>query len=535
MTHSDDQLVSRLKRENAELKAIVEQLQASEERWRTIVRTEPECVKIVSPTGELVEMNPAGLAMLDATSLGEVCVRPLLAWVEAEDRAAFADLHRRVMAGESGELEFGVVGAKGTRRRLQTHAAPLRDRQGTIVSLLAISRDVTRQRLLEEQLRQSQKMDAIGQLAGGIAHDFNNLLTVIQGFSLMLLDETRTSGEGVAAARQIVQAAERAASLTRQLLAFGRRQVMQPRLVDLNALVANLLTMVQRILGEDLSLQLQLSPQPLTVLADTGMIDQVLLNLVVNARDAMPSGGRLVIETIERFVSDEEATTRPRAVTGRHACLRVIDTGSGIAHESLSHIFEPFFTTKDPGKGTGLGLATAFGIVSQHGGFIRVNSTLAVGSTFEVLLPMVDAPPVEKAVEGATPELSCGTETILVVEDEPAVRMLTRVVLERQGYRVIEAESGVDALRAWDEHAGQVDLVLTDMIMPGSVSGRQLAERLRAMRPDVRIVFTSGYSPDFTSREQSLVEGQNFIQKPCAPKQMLQVIRLALSDERRPS
>ena len=282
-----------LERRNAELAAALERLQASEERSRTIVSTDPECVKTVSPEGVLIEMNPAGIAMLAATTLAEVKSRPLVDWIASEYREQFGALHQRVMSGESGDLEFEIIGLTGVRRWLRTHAAPLRDRDGTITSVLAISRDMTEQRQLEAQLRQSQKMEAIGQLAGGIAHDFNNILTVIQGFALTLLDGDDDAPSQRIATQNIVEAAERAAGLTRQLLAFGRRQVMQPRNVDLNDLVTSLAKMVQRVLGEDINLQLQLWPGPISVHADPGLLDQVLMNLVLNARDAMPTGGLL--------------------------------------------------------------------------------------------------------------------------------------------------------------------------------------------------------------------------------------------------
>ena len=377
MAEQDESETRRLERRNAELAAALEQLQASEERWRTIVSTDPECVKTVSPDGVLIEMNPAGIAMLAATTLEEVKARPLVDWIAPEYREQFGALHQRVMAGESGDLEFEVIGMTGIRRWLRTHAAPLRDQHGKVTSVLAISRDITEQRELEAQLRQSQKMEAIGQLAGGIAHDFNNILTVIQGFALTLVDDGDDSVSRRIATQHIVEAAERAAGLTRQLLAFGRRQVMQTRNVDLNDLVASLARMVRRVLGEDINLQLQLAAGPIAVHADPGLIDQVLMNLVLNARDAMPSGGLLRIDTFERTLS-----------AGDQAVIRVVDTGTGIPEERLSRIFDPFYTTKDAGKGSGLGLATAFGIMAQHGGRITVSSRVGSGTTFEVILPL---------------------------------------------------------------------------------------------------------------------------------------------------
>ena len=513
--------LAQLERQNAELAATVEQLQAGEERWRTIVSTDPECVKTVSPEGYLIEMNPAGLAMLCASTLEQVKERPLLDWIAPEHRDAFRDLHQHVMAGETRELEFEVIGTTGVRRWLRTTAAPLRDRNGKITSVLGISRDITGQRELEAQLRHSQKMEAIGQLAGGIAHDFNNILTIIQGFAMTLLEGEQDPAARRTATQHIVEASERAAGLTRQLLAFGRRQIMQPQYVDLNELVTSLAKMVRRVLGEDIDLQLVLSARPLGIHADPGLIDQVLMNLVINARDAMPSGGLLRIETASRSSTE-----------GAQVVVRVVDNGTGIPASTLPRIFDPFYTTKDAGKGSGLGLATAFGIVAQHAGRIDVTSQVGHGTTFEVVLPAAaSAPgPMPARPEPATPR--GGTETILLVEDERAVRLLTRMVLERGGYRVIDAANGADGLRAWSEHEGRVDLLLTDVVMPDGMSGRELAERLQKKQPGLRVIFTSGYTTDFAGRELALKSGQWFLQKPAAPKEMLDIVRRAIDSTR---
>jgi two-component system cell cycle sensor histidine kinase/response regulator CckA len=513
-----DPQTGHLERRNAELDAALERLRASEERWRTIVSTDPECVKTVSPDGILIEMNPAGLAMLAATTLEQVKERPLLDWIAPEYRDQFRALHQQVMGGETAELEFEMIGVTGVRRWLRTHAAPLRDPDGRITSVLAISRDITGQRELEAQLRQSQKMEAIGQLAGGIAHDFNNILTVIQGFALTLLDGDCDRATQQTATKQIVEASEKAAGLTRQLLAFGRRQVMQPQHVDLNELVNSLTKMVRRVLGEDIDLQLQLSAKPLAIHADPGLIDQVLMNLVLNARDAMPAGGVLRVSTASRA-----------SATGDQAVVRVADTGSGIAADCLPRIFDPFYTTKDAGKGTGLGLATAFGIVAQHGGRIDVTSRVGSGTAFEVVLPasaQQTAAPAPVVTDNSAPP--GGSETILLVEDEPAVRMLTRIVLTRAGYRVIEAANGFEGRRAFDERDGAIDLLLTDVVMPDGMSGRDLADKLLKMRPELRVIFTSGYSADFAGRELSLKERQSFLEKPSTPKEILDAVRRAL-------
>jgi CheY-like chemotaxis protein len=363
-----------------------------------------------------------------------------------------------------------------------------------------------------------------------VAHDFNNILTVIQGYSSMLLAGEQSPSQVAASAQQIMQASERAANLTRQLLAFSRRQVMQPRLLDLNEIVTNLAKMLQRILGEDVHLELALHPAPLTTRADAGMLDQVLLNLVVNSRDAMPGGGHLCIETRERFLTVADAASIPDATEGRYVCLRVTDTGTGIPPELRARIFEPFFTTKDQGKGTGLGLATVFGIVKQHGGALTVESAVGEGTTFQIFLPAEDTSIEARADEAAGGKPCGGTETILLVEDEPTVRLLTCTVLEEAGYRVIEAADGPSALRIWEDHRDSIQLLLTDIVMPEGMNGLELAARLRAQNPKLRVIFTSGYSADIAGQELTLQEGQNFVPKPATPQKILQIVRRSLDD-----
>ena len=419
----------------------------------------------------------------------------------------------------------------GTLFEEEATITPVRDTAGNVVNYVAVKRDITREKQLEEQFRQSQKMEAIGQLAGGVAHDFNNILAVIMmQAELMALDEqiSKETREGL---RQIHLAAERAANLTRQLLLFSRKQVMQSRIVDLNEIVTSLTKMLQRILGEDVNLQLNLSSRPMLVRADGGMLDQVLLNIVINARDAMPGGGRLIVETAEETITAATAASCPGLAPGRHVCLRVTDTGSGIAPELLPRIFEPFFTTKEAGKGTGLGLATVFGIVKQHNGSILVESKIGTGTTFKILLPAAAEAEAVLVQGAARPKPRGGTETILLVEDEKAVRMLTRVVLERQGYQVLEAAHGVEALQIWEQHSGPIHLLLTDIVMPEGISGRELATRLQERNARLRVIFTSGYSAEIAGRELALLPGQNFIQKPSAPLEILETVRRCLDGE----
>ena len=391
--------------------------------------------------------------------------------------------------------------------------------------LLGQFRDLTAQRRLEEQLRQSQKMEAIGQLAGGVAHDFNNILTVIHGHASLLLAGGSLAGVSAKSAQQIIQAAERAAGLTRQLLAFGRRQVIQPRQLDMNEVVGNMTKMLGRILGEDIALQLHYSPQPAVVQADAGMMEQVLLNLAVNSRDAMPKGGLLAIKISAVRVDAPHTVEHSEACVGNYVCLRVIDTGCGIPPENLRRIFEPFFTTKEVGKGTGLGLATVYGIVKQHQGWIEVESEVGRGTAFKVFIPLsgeiaevAQNQPYEKATRG-------GTETILVVEDEAPVRELVCSVLARHGYRVLQAESGAGALQVWRESKEQIDLLLTDLVMPDRLNGRELAEKLWTERPRLKVIFTSGYSADAVGKDFVLRRGLNYLQKPYHPHKLALVVR----------
>jgi PAS domain S-box-containing protein len=380
-------------------------------------------------------------------------------------------------------------------------------------------------RASENQLRQAQKMEAIGQLAGGVAHDFNNILTVIHGHASLLLAKAHLAGDNARSAQQITQAAERAAALTRQLLAFGRHQIMQPRPLDLNEIVVTMTKMVSRVLGEDIALELKYLPRPAVILGDAGMIEQVLLNLVVNAREAMPKGGslRLSIECLKLAAAN--VGHQPEARAGEFICLAVSDTGCGIPPENLRHIFEPFFTTKELGRGTGLGLATAYGIVKQHSGWIEVDSQPRRGSTFRVLLPRFWQTPqgVEELTESKP--LRGGHETILVVEDEAPLRELVCNLLTSYGYRVVPAESGTQALERWKEAGSKIDLLLTDLVMPDQMSGRELAEQLWKDRPGLKVIFTSGYGSDIVGKE-AIAQGRlNYLQKPYPPIQLANAVR----------
>ncbi len=383
----------------------------------------------------------------------------------------------------------------------------------------------------EEALRQSQKMEALGQLTGGVAHDFNNLLTVIRGYAQCLLADGHQKPAAHDALLQIESAAERAANLTSQMLVFSRKKRLQPEHLNLNDVISQLNKMLRRLVGEDICLQFQPCPELLSVHADRAMIEQIVLNLVVNARDAMPKGGLALIRTDEIQVTEAMLVTNARARKGTFARVTVSDTGCGIDPAVLPRLFEPFFTTKEPGKGTGLGLATTYGIVKQHEGWIDVKSRLGQGATFEIYLPVSSPNGTPVPVRQPREDAAGGTETILLVEDEEALRSLAVKILTRNGYRVVPASSGVEALSIWDQHSEKIDLLLTDMVMPDGISGWTLAQELQAKKPLLKTIFTTGYSLDAVCQEHQLTEGFNFLPKPYHPQDLVGTIRRRL-DER---
>ena len=422
---------------------------------------------------------------------------------------------------------------RGSRITCEWQNTPWRNAAGEICGCLSIVTDITgklrtekERQNLEAQLRQSQKMEAVGQLSGGIAHDFNNILTVIQGNAALLQGLDLQPSEIRDCSNQIARAGERAAGLTRQLLMFARKQQMQPVHLDLNETVAQMTKMLQRILGEDVYLRSEYSPALPLVDADVGMIEQIILNLAVNARDAMPDGGRLSIRTtLEQFKS---ATAAENAPSELRVCLSVTDTGTGIAPEILPRIFEPFFTTKEVGKGTGLGLATVYGIVQQHHGEITVQSGSGKGTTFNVYFPIAAlATEVKTETHTKTP-LPWGNETILLVEDEFPLRTFVSELLQRCGYTVLEAESGPAALKIWQAQHARIDLVFTDIIMPENMNGIDLAKKLKEQKPKLKVIYTSGYTGNLDGRQAMLTEGVNFIRKPFKPEAIAEIIRKKL-------
>jgi len=388
--------------------------------------------------------------------------------------------------------------------------------------------DITERRVLEDQLQQARRMEAVGRLAGGVAHDFNNLLTIIKGYVELALNRIGGQPELRGNIQQIADAAERAVTLVRQLLAFSRKQVLKPKILDLNGIVLNMDKMVRRLMNENIEMRTSVEKNLGAVKADPGQIEQVILNLIVNARDAMPDGGKLWIETrnveLESGIANDQASIK----AGPYAMLSVRDTGVGISAETLPHIFEPFYTTKESGRGTGLGLSTVYGIVKQSGGHVSVNSELRKGTTFQVYLPRVEELAQPRKAEWAEPATGGSDETILLVEDEPAVRELARAVLSEQGYTVIEAQNSEEAVRLAGRHRSEIHLLLTDVVMPG-MSGRDLAKHLTALHPYLRVLYMSGYTHNVIAENGTLEEGLSFLQKPFTPQALTQRVRETLN------
>jgi two-component system, cell cycle sensor histidine kinase and response regulator CckA len=508
-----------------------EALRISEERFRSVWERTNDGMRLTDREGLIIDVNEAYCHLVGLPR--EKLVRQIFSVTYAghgpndgldvyrqrfDDRDVLPRLNTRVKLWNQQAVDLEI---SNSFIELGGH--------GRLV--LSIFRDVTQRNVLEQQFRQAQKMEAIGQLAGGVAHDFNNLLAVIRGNTeLILLTTSEKLGpKPLEYLKQVVTAADRATNLTRQLLAFSRKQVMQAEPLNLNEVIGNLTKMLTRIIGEDVHLHCAYAARLPLVKADVGMIEQVVVNMVVNARDAMARGGQLLITT-DRAVFDEDyCRTHPTARPGEFARVAIEDSGTGIARQHLPHIFEPFFTTKQPGKGTGLGLATAYGIVQQHDGWIDVETEEGKGTTFTVFLPATQAAAVrdEKIIK-VHPR--GGDETILLVEDDEAVREVTRRTLEGFGYRVCEATSGREALDLWSDRLDDVDLLLTDLIMPNGVDGRELAERMRHRRPDLRVLFMSGWGGTVNVNDTQFMQKNagRFLQKPCPSDQLLDTIRKSL-------
>jgi len=503
-----------------------EALLQSESLVRSIIEGANEVVFLKDLKGCYVMINTPGAAMIGRTvpeTLGKTDAE-IFPLETAEAIKKFDTQVLQTGKALTYELDMKIPG-DGVRHFLSTKS-PRFGPSGDLIGLIGVSLDITDSRKLEEQLRQTQKMEAIGTLSGGIAHDFNNLLTVIKGYTGLVLNATADAGMRALIAR-IDQAADRAAALTSQLLAYSRRQVLQPRVFNLNTLVLNLDKLLQPLIGEDITLKSVIEPNLGSIKADPGQIEQVIMNLVVNARDAMPKGGGLTLETANVNLDGDYARTHEGVRPGSYVMLAVSDTGSGMDASTRSHIFEPFFTTKGVGRGTGLGLSMAYGIVKQSGGSIEVYSEPSHGTTFKIYLPRVEQP--VEALPGKSPdELIRGTETILLVEDDHQVRELARRILSSCGYTVLAAESAAAVIRHCESHTGPIHVLLTDVVMPG-MGGREIAEQVKPRRPGIKVLYMSGYTTNAIVHHGVLDPGTHFLQKPFTPASLAAKVREVLN------
>jgi len=503
--------------------------QAELTRLAAAVQQTADSILITDPAGNIEYVNPAFERITGYSNEEALGHNPRILKSGKNNPAVYADLWQTIKRG--GVWEGQLVNKKkdGTMFSERATISAVRDKSGQVTHYVAVKKDMTHEIQLEDQLRQSQKMEAIGQLAGGVAHDFNNLLTAINGYSSLALQRIDVDSPIKSYLEEIKKAGDRAANLTRQLLAFGRKQILQPVPLNLNDIVTDMNKMLRRLIGEDIELNAKLDPKLKTIKADPGQIEQVLVNLVVNARDAMPSGGDLTIETTAVELDSDYAGKRVGVVPGRYVMLAVSDTGTGMSEEVRARIFDPFFTTKDKGKGTGLGLSTVYGIVKQSGGNIWVYSEEGRGTTFKVYLPQFET--AEK-MESLKPEseIPHGSETILLLEDEDMVRNLTRQILESAGYKVVEAARGEEAIKRFKAENGSIDLLLTDVVMP-EMSGKEVADRICELRPSAKVLFMSGYTDEAIVHHGVLDSNVQFIQKPFTPAALAIKIREVLEGD----
>jgi len=500
---------------------------AREELFRLITENAADMIAVVDDNGNRLYNSPSYQRIL-GYSPEELKITPSFEQIHPEDKSRVLEAAAEARQGGFGRrIEYRMRHKDGTWRTLESTASAIVSGKGTVGRLVIVNRDITARKSLEEQFRQAQKMEAVGRLSGGIAHDFNNILGVIIGYAEILQDKLEPENAFRTCADEILQAGRRAASLTRQLLAFSRQQVLAPRVLELNTVVVDTENMLRRVIGEDIELNTFLSADLGRVKADQTQLEQVILNLAVNARDAMTDGGTLTITT-ENTELDAAAVRHYSypVKPGRYVLLSVRDTGVGMDVDTQAHIFEPFFTTKQKGQGTGLGLATVYGVVKQSDGYIHVQSEVGVGTTFRIYLPLVDELPDLEPGQTESRLPMGGSETILLVEDEDMLRTLTRNVLELLGYRVLEAAHGKQACLASEQHNGRIDLLLTDVVMPG-MNGPALAERLAGSRPELKVLFTSGYTGQGVGRGV-LPEVCHFIAKPFTREDLARKIREAL-------
>ncbi len=517
----------KLRSEIDERALMQEKLKSSEERFSKAFKTSPVAQAILTRGSRIfVDVNDrfAELAGVERQKLIGTVLFSIPLWSVPETRARIEQLLADGHAMSNWECRISDGPDKTRHALLSAESFQL----GSEPCVLLMTEDISERVNLEGQLRQSQKMDAIGQLAAGVAHDFNNLLTVIQGYTQLLLAMQPANGVSREALEKIIAASQRAAGLTSQLLTFSRKQIAQPKAVDMNKVVHSVTGLLRPVLGENIRLNIRATTELPSVMADAGMLEQVLVNLAVNARDAMPKGGELIVSTFSCDIDATYLQCRPQASAGQFVCLQVSDSGTGMDTQTLERIFEPFFTTKGVGKGTGLGLATVYGIVKQHHGWVEVASQMGVGTTFKVFIPAVEQVSQNTEFTSNPDVVRGGNELIMVVEDEPALRELVTKVLRTYGYQVIEATHGKDALRVWASTDVKPSLLLTDMMMPEGMTGWDLACHIRNESPDMKVVYTSGYSPEIFGGEVKMDSNANFLPKPFHPRVLAKTVRQCL-------
>jgi PAS domain S-box-containing protein len=510
--------------EGAQVRRAERARQDSDRRYRQLFEQAQVGIYLTTPDGKILEANPALLNMLGYSSIEELAKNNLEGHGSYAPEYSRQQFREMLDNGEVRGLEAEWRRADGQIVFVRENAQAIRGKDGKIICYEGTVEDFTERKKLETQRRQSSKMEAIGHLAGGVAHDFNNILAGLLLNIGLTQQEPDLSEVVVTSLKEMENETKRAAALTRRLLLFSRQQVMEPKVLDLNYLLEELAKMLRRIVGENYQLVIDREDRAIGVNADASMIDQAIMNLCVNARDAMAKGGSIVVTTREVLLAEADVAHRPEAKTGRFARLDVVDTGCGMSEETKKRLFEPFFTTKKVGEGTGLGLATAYSVIQQHGGWIEVESREGEGSRFSIFLPVAEGAVIPVSATPSAP-VRLGREGVLLLEDEPAVRKATRRFLERFGYRVIEAASGPEAIRIWGEDPSAVDLLLTDMVLPGGMSGLDVAETLKARRASLRIILCSGYNVELLAERGHKAIGATFLMKPFTAADLSAAIR----------